>query len=629
MKLASKSLSTRISLNVLFIVSVLFIISIAVVAVSSHKLIADEANKSAQHLLDATSAELEKTLKEVEFTTNSMSWLVREHLDDSAYLCRIISQMTKENATIIGSAVALRPGYLKDRQHYMLYGYRDADHDTCFINQLAGTGYDYAGMEWYTSAARSLTPTWSEPYFDAGGGNCMMSTYSVPLLDGNGQLAAIFTADISLEWTSRMVAAIKPYPHSQATLVSRKGAYIGSEKIAYLSGQDLLTTSRATGNKAIVSVAEAMLRGDSGTMHFRHNGITSFCVFTPLENGWSLSVMSEYRDVLRRTSQMNMVLIFVGLMGLLVLFILLYRTIRHLTQPITDLSVSAMNMAKGNFNTKLVEVNTNDEMRMLRDSFAYMQQTINQYISELRTTTASQQRLESELNVARGIQEGMLPKNFPDNLYAMLSPAKEVGGDLYDFSVLNGKIYFTMGDVSGKGVPAALIMAMTRAAFSFLSSMNYTMTQIVSIMNKSLSEGNDRNMFCTLFAGCYDTGTHELHFCNAGHNPIIVLPPQGAPYYLKAKSNLALGLISDFPYQGESLTLQPGTRLLLYTDGVTEAETAGKELFGEDRLLSEAARLTRTAATPHEMVEGIYEAVREFVAGNAQNDDITILSVSL
>lgn len=627
MKIAIKSISKRISLNVLFIVSILFIIAMAIVAVSSHKLIAEEANKSARHLLDATSAELEKTIKEVEFTTNCMSWLVKEHLDDSAYLCQIINRMTNENSNIIGSAVALRPNFFSGREHYMLYGFRNAGEDSCCISQLGGTDYDYLTMEWYTTPASKLVPTWSEPYFDEGAGNCMMSTYSIPLLNKDGQLIGVFTADVSLEWTSKMVAEIKPYPHSITTLVSNKGAYIGSPHIETLVGKNVLESSRRTGNKSMIAITEAMMRGDSGTMHFRYNGITAFCVFTPLENGWRLSVMSEYRDVLSRTSQMNMILILVGLLGLTILFVLIYRTIQYLTRPITELSVSAMNMAKGNFNTKLVEVKTNDEMRMLRDSFAYMQHTVKQYISELRITTASQQRLESELNVAREIQKGLLPKKFPTNLYAFLSPAKEVGGDLYDFYEHDGKTYFAMGDVSGKGVPAALIMAITRAAFGFLAKMNYPVKQIVTAINNSLSEGNERNMFCTLFAGCYNSETHELNYCNAGHNPIIVIPPHEKPYFLKAKTNIALGFMANFEYQEETLILEPGTQLLLYTDGVTEAETEQKEQYGDDRLLSVVTQLEQTTGNTQELVEGVYESVKKFVDGNAQNDDITILSV--
>lgn len=159
-----------------------------------------------------------------------------------------------------------------------------------------------------------------------------------------------------------------------------------------------------------------------------------------------------------------------------------------------------------------------------------MQQSLSGYVSELRTTTASKERIESELSIAREIQMGMIPKIFPPyperedvDLHAILHPAKEVGGDLYDFFIDNDRLYFVIGDVSGKGIPASLFMAIARSLFRTLAQQATSPAEIMSKMNRSISENNEANMFVTLIIGILDLKTGSLRFCNAGHNPPIII----------------------------------------------------------------------------------------------------------
>ena len=270
-------------------------------------------------------------------------------------------------------------------------------------------------------------------------------------------------------------------------------------------------------------------------------------------------------------------------------------------------------------------------MKSLHDSFVYMQNSIVDYIHELKTTISANERMESELNVARNIQMGMLRSDFPDKLHAMLIPAKEVGGDLYDFTLKDNKLAFAIGDVSGKGVPASLMMAITSAAIRFVSGRNMALDKTLSRINDGVTESNSNNMFVTLFVGRIDLATGHMEFCNAGHNPIIIIPPDAEPFFLKAKPNLAVGLFTDFNYIAESIDLKPGTRIVAYTDGVTEAERADQSQFGEDRLLAWAADpKTRSLATPDkDVVDDLYATIHSFTLDNPQNDDITILSLSL
>ncbi len=326
--------------------------------------------------------------------------------------------------------------------------------------------------------------------------------------------------------------------------------------------------------------------------------------------------------------EIALLLLLVGILGLAILYFICRREIRRMTRPVTELSVSALNMAKGNFKAKLPEISSQDEMLRLRDSFVYMQNSISDYIGQLKTTRTDNERMESELNVARTIQMGMLCTDFPPQLHALVNPAKEVGGDLYDFILKGDVLHFAVGDVSGKGVPASLVMSITRAMLHFVATLDLPLSESVSRINNSVADTNSNDMFVTLFIARINLKTLKMDYCNAGHNPPVVIPPDGKPYFLPVKSNLAAGLMEFFPYQAEEIDLAPGTRLVAYTDGVTEAENVRLELFGEDRLMEVAENL-RADMSEKDVVEHVYKTVKFFTAGQPQSDDITIMSLQV
>lgn len=321
-------------------------------------------------------------------------------------------------------------------------------------------------------------------------------------------------------------------------------------------------------------------------------------------------------------------LVIVGLVALIVLYFLCHKEIRRMTRPITELSVSALNMGKGNFKAQLPEITSKDEMLRLRNSFVYMQNSISDYIGELKTTRSDNERMESELNVARTIQMGMLNTHFPPQLHAMLIPAKEVGGDLYDFILKGDTLHFAVGDVSGKGVPASLVMSITRAMLHFVATLDLPLNESMSRINNSIADSNSSDMFVTLFIGRINLKTMRMDYCNAGHNPPVIVPREGKPFFLPVKSNLAAGLMEDILYEEEHTELAPGTRIVAYTDGVTEAENDRLELYGEERLVGSIGQL-EADADEKTVVEQLYQSVKAFTAGHPQSDDITIMSLSV
>ena len=242
-------------------------------------------------------------------------------------------------------------------------------------------------------------------------------------------------------------------------------------------------------------------------------------------------------------------------------------------------------------------------------------------------------RMEGELEVAQTIQMAMLPKVFPPfmdrldiNLYGIVDPAKEVGGDLYDFYVRHNKLFFCVGDVSGKGVPAALVMAMTRSLFRSITSHEEDPAEIVRKMNRAIVDQNTQNMFLTLFLGVLDCETGELGYCNAGHNaPVIMV--NGEWLMVNVVPNLPLGIEPEFVFKAQQMSLHHGDTLFLYTDGLTEAENKRHALYGEERMKKELEREGMKGLSPRHMVERMQASVEAFREGAEQSDDLTMLVV--
>ena len=261
----------------------------------------------------------------------------------------------------------------------------------------------------------------------------------------------------------------------------------------------------------------------------------------------------------------------------------------------------------------------------MHDSFGNMQQSLSLYIEELKTTTAQKSAIESELNIARDIQNSMVPSTFPNreglDMYASMTPAKEVGGDLYYFFVRDNCLYFCIGDVAGKGVPAALVMMTVCGAFRLLAESESEPMHIVSRMNDMMTRDSSITIFVTFFAGVLDLNTGHLRYCNAGHKAPLV---NGEP--LPVDKNLPIGAIPGWEYTTQEADLAPGNTLFLYTDGLDEAENAQRQMFGKKRILEV---IQNTSQEPRTLIERMTQAVADFVGDTEQSDDLTMLCLSL
>ena len=627
----NRSISGRLMVKVLIVSALIFTLTFTIFLGMAADKMRDEASKHAHSELSNTILQIDAVLHAVEIAVENTAWIVPHQLSSPEFMYDVTERLLQNNEFIYGCAVAFEPGYFSSEGHYFSpYSYRQANGEIKSM-QLGSDTYDYHYMDWYQIPKLLNKAYWSEPYYDDGGGEKMMTTYSKPLYDSNGKLYAIITADLSLEWLTELVSNIKAFDNSYNLMVSRNASFIVHPNHELILSETIFSSTYGDNDESLKIMQDDMMNGKAGEVLRTMKDGKFFVFYSPVETTqWTVAIVCSESELYIDVRTLRTMLIILGIIALLLMIILNYNGIRMVVAPIEKFSHVAKKIAQGEFSVELPYIRSNDELKELHDSFEYLQHSLVQYIDELKTTTANKERIESELRIAHNIQMGMIPKIFPPfperddlELAAKLVPAKEVGGDLYDFFIENEKLYFIIGDVSGKGVPASLVMAVTCRLFRSVASHFDQPEEIISSLNDSLSEGNDSGMFCTAFLGILDLKTGQLKYCNAGHNAPLIINTNGNVIPVQVIPNLPLGLFDGFPYEGQEMVLDKQMMLYMFTDGVNEAENNDKKLFGDERLT--ALLKLNASLEPNEIINETFAQIKLHADGAEQSDDITVM----
>lgn len=602
----------------------------------SKKHLLQQVAARSQDLTLATVCRIESVLRAVEKVPVNLGAVIEQYHPDAEGLAQMIADSLTLNAEVFGMAMAFEP-YAFDpaKRDYAPYGCRDASGHVV-IKTLE---YGYETWDWYQIPRELQRPIWSEPYYDEGGGEIIMSTFSAPfwrLTGGRTSVWGIITADVSLKWLREMVGAIKIYQTGYAFLVSQTGVFITHPNDALIMRESIFSVAEARGDETLRQVGRDMINGKQGFVPLKGFLTRRSCwmYYAPLPSSrWSLGVIFPEDELYADVRRLSQVLLAIGLTGFVALSVVIVLLSGTITRPLRFLARTTAEIARGNLDIELPLAPANDEIGQLTRSFGNMKAALKEYINNLAATTAAKERIESELKIAHTIQMSFLPKRFPPfparrelDLYAVLEPAREVGGDLYDFFLIdNDRLFFIIGDVSGKGVPAALFMAVTKTLIKGIAESGLTPADVLERVNVEMAADNESMMFVTVFCAELNLRTGELLYANAGHNPPLILGAGQPAEWLKLPPGFVLGVQANAHYRLEHLQLQPGDLILGYTDGVTEAMTASQELFSEARLKTCAERLT--SASAQDLTNGILGCVRQFTGGAEQSDDITVLAL--
>ena len=508
---------------------------------------------------NSVSSEVSHMLEITEVTMRENLWEIQRSLHHPDSVFNAVVYLIDDNPHVVGGCLSFVPDYYRSKGRlFEPYAYKKDG--KIFVEQIGGEDHDYSTNPFFLDVVGSLRPNWSDAYL-YGPDSLSLITYSCPVFDDKGSLAAVCGLDMDLSWLGDTLNARQPFPSSFVLLLT------GDNKL--VAGPPESRASRDKVQDILSLVREGKF--------FSEDKSLSIHVSTLSRNPyWKVVEVSRTNDLLGRLTRVRHEQTILVLLGLIILFFLIRR-------------------------------------------FAFNER-------KLRETAAEKARMDGELSVARNIQLQMLPKDAVEGVYGSLEPAFEVGGDLFDYYVRDGKLFFCIGDVSGKGVPAAMLMGMIHSMFRMLSLRSESPSAILSALNEQLCHEVEGNMFVTFFAGCLDLYTGKLHFSNAGHDKPFVVA--SSVELLPAKSNLPLGVFPDTEFVDQTLVLSPGDALFLYTDGLTESKDSSRKNFGRERVEEYLQRYRGGEFTsPDQVVSALSMAAHSYSGNVPQSDDLTMLMV--
>ena len=546
----------------------------------ARSLLKKELDVRADIQLRRSSSFVSQTLDAAKRSLRGQEWSMEFLLDQPDSLFAIMRDLVQHNRTIVGADMPFAPGYYPSKPFlFQPYAVRNgADID---VYDLAGTGHDYSVNPAFQKCLNEGVDVWTDPYQYGEDSLANLITYAYPIRDKSERVAAVCGLDIDLSWFGDTLNTHPFYPSSFGLALTKEGRIVAGPSLQHPMRQDLDEVVALINDSTVVRRRVDAI--DSFRFRARHSGRKASVYVLSLDGdpSWQIATVNYDDEVYTPARKLRLANLLLILGSLLVLLFILHRYIRNAKR-----------------------------------------------LSEAEVREA---RLGSELHVARNIQREMLPKTWPPfpergdlDIYGILEPAREVGGDLFDFFIRDEKLYFCIGDVSGKGIPSAMVMSVVRALFRTFSEKMGDPARIVEGLNGEVSRGNESTMFVTFFLGILDLPTGHLRYCNAGHDHPVLLSGRAEP--LSAKSNLPIGVFSDTRYEAQDCMVAPGTTVFLYTDGLTEAKDLQRKAVSRERMLAVLDGFAGKADSCA-LLEGVAAAVRQFIGKAEQSDDLTMLAI--
>ena len=581
---SSKKAGAKASIAILITAAILMLLISGIQQYSARKQIRSDLERNAEMEMVIKSMGVKHTLEDVELALRNRSWEFEQYLPYPDSLFAVTRRIVEQNPNFDGCCIAVVPNYYPEKGR-LFEPYTAQRGNRIETVQLASEEHDYSRNKDFILAAENDSSFWSEPYRDEDDPNQTLITYTFPIYDACGDIAAVVGVDYITDKLGKMLNSRHMFPSSYHILISGEGKLIcGPEEIgnSHQKAEETLDMINDTTRQRFVSSS-----GYSTLLSFidKEDGTKGYVFYNSPENlkPWRIAVVNYDDEVFQPLIKMRWRNLLLTLAGLLILFFIIHLSARN--------------------------------------------------ISRLQQATLEREHIDSELNVARNIQMDMVPKTFPPfperndiNIFGSLVPAKEVGGDLYDFVIRDEKLYFCIGDVSGKGVPGALVMAAGYTLYRSSIAHESNPSRIMQTLNDSVCKNNESNMFVTMFIGVFDLPTGKLRYCNAGHDKPYIIGKEIRA--LQAKPHLPLGVMDDMIYTTQEETLTAGDMVFLYTDGLTEAMNAAHELFGIKRVEAVLETFNGQDDNPSKaLIDKVSGQVAAFVGDAEQSDDLTLLAV--
>ena len=626
------SLRTRIALWSGAVNVILLLLITVAIAWFARDLILDTAKRDTRASAQEAAQRLDTAMRTVMITTTGLSDLAANAELDAQELTTTLRAMVRATPGATGGLLVVEPRHPREAAYARYVAANDKDRD------FVADGYDYRAKAWYQRTLASPDGWWSEPYLNQTAGQVWMVSYNMPLRSsGRGATTrGMVSLDMPVTSLTDLVETLAHLPGWQVILVAPAGTLAAHPQPDTALRQTLDGYITAEGRTDLTGAAAAMrLRQPMAYLHTDSlTGERQFSAVEPVsDSGWSVMASQSYDQILAQLVQPLSLLFAVGALLALVCMLVVRRLAKHISRPVEALAQSTTRFANGQYDWPVPYTSRRDEVGRMARTLEHARLSIQQQLAEIGAMGAARQKLESELSIARDIQMAMLSPacsidrdNAHLEAYATLEAAKAVGGDFYSFIERgDGELWFAIGDISDKGVPAALFMARTVTILEVAAHASSSPDQVLAEASRRLVEGNETCMFATVLCGHIDVRTGRCTLANAGHDAPVLLHADGRAEMLAFEAGPPLGfeVCERFPlWHG---TLEPGASLLAYTDGVTEAFNLDNEAYGSDRLLA----MVRPSYSAQDHCQRLIAEVHGFAGSAPQSDDITVLAIRL
>ena len=636
------TLANRLSIRIMLVLTVMSVIIMAIVYLITRQSMVREVESRYESVILHANEKIRGVLSDVYVAAINNINNIETDIDSPEKLQTHLKRMVGQNMYMSSCRLIFEPDAFPNQGRYFeIYAWKDST-GRVHSEQIHEQTADVLMHDLYHDAFTNKEGDWTPPYIDQRTTHQLTTTYMTHIRDRKGQRIGMLGADVSLDWLRERHQRIDRENHerfeqdfkdkSYSFIIDHDGTFLIHPDEGRVLKMNLMDMAAKTPDLKDDAMVREMMAGESGQMRVKSEGIDSWVFFSYVKYAdWTVVIMVPTEIIYHNGNVLASLILAVFFIGLVLIYFLSHHYLKRNLRPLKRFVTAADQLAQGNFDVELPEVKS-QEVDALRSAFQDMQASLMNYIGELQDTTASKAAMESELKIASDIQMRMLPKTYPPfpertdiDIYGEVVTAKEVGGDLFDFFIRDEMLFFSIGDVAGKGVPASLVMAVARSMFRS-ASMQYTSPkQIVESINRSVCQSNDSYMFVTLFMGVFDLTTGKLLYTNAGHEPPVLVGSNTR--FLPVENNIPLGLRPEWEYSEQEVTIISGTTVFLYTDGFTEAETVDKKQYGRDRMFREAIRLAALRLDSRTFVKDIRQTERTFVGGIPQMDDISLLAI--
>ncbi|PCI08487.1 MAG: hypothetical protein COB77_02115 [Gammaproteobacteria bacterium] len=626
-----QNLATHLSLWIVSIGAIIFITVLSSNYFLSRLLLETYVSDIAKTTASSTVRSIETIFNSVAVNADSLAAVISTTDLSEKQIHQNINAFLKTNTSVFGMTVALEPHTLiQTLGDFSPYYYKKGNEIA--YSDLADKSYQYKTWPWYSDAKKLNQSLWGDPYLDEGGGNELMTTYSTPIYRHNSDtFAGIATADIQLSWLNEIISNIRIGKSGFGFIIAKNDVVIAHpDKSFNLHKLDEKKLGQERWGKYLqIKNIRSNIYLNTRCLHLEGNCWVA--IETLGNTGWKVVIVIPEQELISEINALTIKISLIALAGLIVLFIVVTFITRRLTSPLAKLANATKDIGAGHLDTELPDATRNDEIGTLTKDFSAMRTSLKTYIAKIQETTAIQQKLESEIEIAKDIQMSMIPgsgnasiENANFQLFARLKPARSVGGDLYYYQHSEDQLHFILGDVSDKGVPAALFMAKTVTLYTRALRDKLSPGQTLTMMNDVLSDNNDACMFVTALCGDINLKTGKIIMANAGHMNPIIQNTDGV-HEFSIGGATALGLIGDVDYPDIDFQLNDKTSIYMYTDGISEAHDINSNQYTDERLIE---LITKNDSSDIKSIGNkIINSVDDFAADTEQFDDITLLII--